>query len=234
MGCFGSHSLLGTLTFALFLAVAVDASRGAGDLRVYLPDGSAQCGKDGVAKDGRSLADDRTPIEKLGIRVIAEEKKKLPVNAITLCGAPTGNVNTYVILADDWKRLGSSLKAEGFNIWPLDSPTVIVFQYDGSRQCFGEGISLEDMAKILAGAGIKIMNQRKAHDGLARTANCGNHTGIFNAYEIASSDLDKALGLGFSYLTTPDSKGETRPLGAMSARKDARTNIEASPWPFPW
>ncbi len=232
MGSCRSHMVLAALAFALLIAGNAGTSRAAEEVRIYRPDGSVQCGSDGVAKNGRSLAEDRATLEAIGAKVIAEEKKQLPAKVITLCGVPTGSVNTFVVSAEDWKKIQSTFVGPaGFAIWPYDSQTVIVFQYDGSKQCEGDsGMSLDDMAKVLTGAGIEVRNRKQAHDGLLHPAVCGFSTGRINTYEIASSDLDKALGLGFSYLATPDLEVGVRSLAGSDATRDVQT----SPWPFPW
>ncbi|OPY96071.1 hypothetical protein A5906_04955 [Bradyrhizobium sacchari] len=58
------------------------------------------------------------------------------------------------------------------------------------------------MANELTRAGLAIVSQKKATDGLMHIQLCGSMTGSVNAYEIASSDFQNALDLGFSYLIT--------------------------------
>ena len=63
-----SQTFLAGVAFALFLAVTATTSQAAGEVRIYRPDGSVQCGSDGVAKNGRSLAEDRATLEAIGAR----------------------------------------------------------------------------------------------------------------------------------------------------------------------
>ncbi|KGT78008.1 hypothetical protein MA20_20020 [Bradyrhizobium japonicum] len=67
---------------------------------------------------------------------------------------------------------------------------------------------------------------------------CGSITGSVNAYEIASSDLQKALDLGFSYLITPQTApsivGEQGSKKKALAAPAARSASWPLPWPFPW
>ncbi len=79
----------------------------------------------------------------------------------------------------------------------IDKPkTVFVFKYDGSLQCGqGQAIPIAEMAKQLDG--IKIYSQVNRGDGLMHIQVCGSTTGQANVYEIAETDLDKAIKKGF-------------------------------------
>ncbi len=73
---------------------------------------------------------------------------------------------------------------------------VKIFKADGTLQCNqGEKIGLETMAKELGS--IQIFSSENKHDGLMRIQLCGKPTGNNNVYEINSTDLEKALALGF-------------------------------------
>lgn len=73
---------------------------------------------------------------------------------------------------------------------------VKVYKPDGTLQCNqGEKISLDDMAKELND--IQIFSKDNKHDGLMRIQLCGKPTGNNNIFEIAETDLEKALALGF-------------------------------------
>jgi hypothetical protein len=79
--------------------------------------------------------------------------------------------------------------------------TAYVYKPDGTRHCEKTpGISLAAMAQVLIRSGIHVYTQRKSHDGREGIATCGNPTGSINVYEIARSDLQKALQLGFQRL----------------------------------
>jgi hypothetical protein len=204
-------------------------------LRVYRLDGSLQCGMGSA----RSLADDQKDLELLGAKVISAEKKLLPVRVSNVCGAPTGRANTYVITESDWHKIRRSFVGPSkFGRWIFDSKTAVVYKYDGTLQC-GEGteVPLDVMAKELTGAGIKIESQRKSTDGLIHIAVCGSVTGSVNTYEIASSDLDKALDMGFSYFI--DSETSKKILDqethlAPATEMNLTTNVKAGGWPLPW
>jgi len=79
--------------------------------------------------------------------------------------------------------------------------TAYVYKPDGTRHCDkNPGISLAAMAQVLIRSGVHVYTQRKSHDGREGIATCGNPTGSINVYEIAGSDLQKALQLGFQRL----------------------------------
>lgn len=74
--------------------------------------------------------------------------------------------------------------------------TVKIAKADGSLACEpNSGISLSKMQEELKG--IQIYSAHKLADGLIRPAVCGIPTGMFNVYEIATSDLENALTRGF-------------------------------------
>ena len=78
-----------------------------------------------------------------------------------------------------------------------ESPkTLLVYKYDGSRQCDRDSaISLDEMAQEFNG--LSILLQENRSDGLARLQRCGTPTGRANVYEILKRDLPKALEKGF-------------------------------------
>jgi hypothetical protein len=220
---------------ALFLIGASNCANAA-DLRVYRPDGSLQCG----GGDVRTLEQDKATLESIGAHVISAEKKRLPVAIIQLCGAPTGQVNTYVISEADWEKIRRGFVGPAkFGLWIFDTKTSVIYKYDGTLMC-GEGkeIKLDEMSKELTRAGISIVSQKKATDGLMHMQLCGSITGSVNAYEISSSDLQKALDLGFAYLVTPQTApsitGEAISKKKSFAIQGAKTSGWPLPWPFPW
>jgi hypothetical protein len=83
-----------------------------------------------------------------------------------------------------------------------DKPeTAYVYKADGTRHCdTAPGIPLDSMAQQLLHSGIHVYTQRKSHDGREGIAVCANPTGSINVYEIAESDLPRALELGFQRL----------------------------------
>lgn len=73
---------------------------------------------------------------------------------------------------------------------------VLVFKYDGSRQCEeGTGQTVEEMAKQLAG--VTIYSQENRYDGQVHMTVCGGNTGSANVYEIDRKDLPAAQAAGF-------------------------------------
>ncbi|MFZ2727619.1 MAG: hypothetical protein WAX77_15305 [Methylococcaceae bacterium] len=74
--------------------------------------------------------------------------------------------------------------------------TVLVAKSDGGLQCENNsGISVADMQTQLGD--ITVYSADKESDGLIHPALCGIDAGNFNVYEIAETDLDKAIALGF-------------------------------------
>lgn len=74
--------------------------------------------------------------------------------------------------------------------------TVFVAKSDQSKQCDAtSGVSLSEMEKELAG--ISIYSSEKKADGLMHITLCGAETGMFNLYEIAKTDVEKAKTFGF-------------------------------------
>ena len=98
----------------------------------------------------------------------------------------------------------------------------------------GNEIPLDEMSKKLTSAGIKIISQRKTIDGLWHIQLCNSSTGRVNAYEIASTDLPKALDFGFAYLVTPDTAKQV--LSDDNVTPSLRPMAEGLPlpWPIPW
>lgn len=83
--------------------------------------------------------------------------------------------------------------------------TVKVFQSDAAIQCESEGISTEDMQKVLAAGNIKVHCAQKGNNGMMQTTMCGSPTGSINVYTIPESQLEQAQMLGFVPVSTlPD------------------------------
>ena len=74
--------------------------------------------------------------------------------------------------------------------------TVFVAKSDQSRQCdTASGVSLSEMEKELTG--VNVYSAEKKADGLMHITLCGAETGMFNVYEIAETDAQKAKDFGF-------------------------------------
>ena len=74
----------------------------------------------------------------------------------------------------------------------FSADTVKVFRYDGSLQCgMGQAVPLDEMAKELTAAHIKVLSSEKRVVPGFIIALCGAPTGIANVYEIAKDDLPR-------------------------------------------
>ena len=74
----------------------------------------------------------------------------------------------------------------------ISADTVKVFRYDGSLQCgMGQAVPLDEMAKELAAANIKVLSSEKSVVSGLIIALCGAPTGMANVYEIAKDDLPR-------------------------------------------
>src|SRR4051794_40149803 len=102
------------------------------DVRVYRPDGTLKCS---MAHE-RTLAEDRKVLEQLGGKILSAEKRVIPVEIISVCGAPTGRANTFVISNEDWTKIQPGFTSPvGFATWNYDPKTVAVYKYNGTQQC---------------------------------------------------------------------------------------------------
>ncbi len=70
-----------------------------------------------------------------------------------------------------------------------------VAKSDNSRQCENNGITLAEMQQELGD--IRVYAMIKENDGLDRIMSCGADSGTFNVYDIAATDLEQAIALGF-------------------------------------
>jgi hypothetical protein len=78
---------------------------------------------------------------------------------------------------------------------------VKIYKADGSLQCnMGKRVPILDMKKQLKG--ITIFSQATLNDGLMRIQVCGAPTGESHVFEIAESDLQRAIKLGFKQWTS--------------------------------
>lgn len=91
---------------------------------------------------------------------------------------------------------------------PLPASVTEVFKHDGSVQCDGGGVSVDEMAGELTSAGIDVFCSQQAYDGLAYCAACGCGTGRINVYTIDSRDLTDAESLGFKAVDPATYQGE--------------------------
>ena len=74
----------------------------------------------------------------------------------------------------------------------ISADTVKIFRYDGSLQCgMGQAVPLDEMARELAAANIKVLSSEKRVVSGLIIALCGAPTGMANVYEIAKDDLPR-------------------------------------------
>ena len=74
----------------------------------------------------------------------------------------------------------------------FSADTVKVFRYDSSLQCgMGQAVPLNEMAKELAAANIKVLSSEKRLVSGFIIALCGAPTGMANVYEIAKDDVPR-------------------------------------------
>jgi hypothetical protein len=148
----------------------------------------------------------RSGTERFGRRV--QPKGQSPArNAAMKCGSA---LNTPLSLVNRRLKMRRSLYlTPALAICLLLAPaqqsyageTAYVYKPDGTLHCdTNPGITLAEMAKVLVRGGIHVYTQRKSYDGREGIAACGNPTGSINVYEIARSDLRKALQMGFQRL----------------------------------
>lgn len=204
-------------------------------IKIFKLDGALQCG---MGKE-ISLEEMAEKLKAIGGEIIEQEKKIVPYMISTVCGAPTGSANVYTLSRESWDRIKEGfLGTLGFSIWVFDTPTLLVFKYDGTLQCgMGEEVELEIMAKELEDNKVSIHNQYKSNDGKDHIKMCGASTGNINVYEIDSVSLPVAQKLGFTYLINQEV------IDAMSDKSDEAmqaANIlsldinEGDDPPFPW
>lgn len=82
---------------------------------------------------------------------------------------------------------------------PIKPKTVFVAKSDESKQCDKtSGLSLFEMQELM---NFPVYSSAKKSDAMMHITLCGAETGIFNVYEIAETDLEKAKKLGFTEWT---------------------------------
>lgn len=81
--------------------------------------------------------------------------------------------------------------------------TVFIYKSDGSRQCHGEGISVDDMQRELGEIPV-YDSSKQSLNGMMYPAVCGGMTGNINVYEISPEDLELAKERGFEELPNPE------------------------------
>lgn len=167
---------------------------------VYQLTGAIQCA------EGTGITAERAAdfLRGQGVKVISTEKRKLPQDVATSCGAPVGEANVITVAAADWSAfLARNPDAGGYGLWVFDENTVQVYKYDGTLQCgMGQEFPLEETAQELETAGIEVITSRKGADDLVHIGVCGASTGAINVYVIDRGSLPAVQRLGFQVLVT--------------------------------
>jgi len=177
-----------------------------------------------------------------GVKVVAATRRKLPQYETDRCGTPTGEANVMEVSAADWSAfLAKNPDAGGYGLWVFDAGTVRIYMHDGTLQCgMGRELSLEDMAKQLADAGIQVTEGYKGTDGLGHIGVCGASTGAINIFIIDRDSLPVARRLGYRLLVTREMTRQirfrdTRPqqLGATTSSLPSTAARPPEPNPIP-
>lgn len=115
---------------------------------------------------------------------------------IALAGCSTGNCRSKQIQAE---QAGPEVQPKENKLLPDPTVTerVRVFKANGSLQCSqGKSIDPATMAKELKD--IPVYKSAMESDGKMRIQMCGAPTGNVNVFEIDKTNLDRALGFGFT------------------------------------
>lgn len=76
-----------------------------------------------------------------------------------------------------------------------------VYKYQGSRQCEGGGVPLEEMKRQLQASGVVVTGTSCGMDGRMYPAFCGGADGRINIFTINSNSVNSALSQGYSLLS---------------------------------
>lgn len=76
-----------------------------------------------------------------------------------------------------------------------------VYKYQGSRQCDGGGVPLEEMKRQLEVAGVIVTSSSCGRDGRVYPAFCGGADGKINIFTIPGNSASAAFAQGFSLLS---------------------------------
>lgn len=191
------------LFLCVFAAVADET------VTVYQLNGTIQClGGSGVPPE--KAAD---LLRAQGVKVEAVEQRRLPLALGDHCGAPSGEANVITVAAADWTAFtNQNPDAGGYGVWVFDQSTIQVYMYDGTLQCgLGQEIPIDEMEKMLTGAGIPVLGSRKGTDGLVHIPVCGASTGNINVYSIERDGLAAAQDIGFRMLVSREMTQSIKP-----------------------
>jgi hypothetical protein len=95
---------------------------------------------------------------------------------------------------------GGALVFAGFAVKRSGSgaDTVWVTRSAQAESCGSEGEPVEAARKALEQAGVKVLEGKRADDGMMHMQMCGADTGQLNAFQISRADLEKAVAAGFA------------------------------------
>jgi hypothetical protein len=199
---------------------------------VYQLTGQRQC----VSGEGVPLETAADLLRGQGVKVTAAEQRPLPLEVAKHCGAPVPVANVITVSVPDWAAFTvKNRDAGGYGVWVFDAPAVEVYMYDGTLQCgMGEEIPLEQMADVLRAKGIRILESRKATDGLVHIAVCGASTGAINVFTIPREDLEIARELGFKLLISQEmTRRIQRPVGPVGETNSGQVRSAEPSQPIP-
>jgi hypothetical protein len=80
------------------------------------------------------------------------------------------------------------------------STDVTLYRYAGSRQCTDGGMSPEDARRMLAGAGVQVVEATCGADGRMHASVCGNADGRIVIVTVPARDAQAARSRGFAPL----------------------------------
>jgi len=177
-----------------------------------------------------------------GVKVVSAIRRRLPQHETDRCGTPTGEANVMEVSAADWSAfLAKNPDTGGYGLWVFDTGAVRIYMHDGTLQCgMGREISLEDMAKQLTAAGIRVTEGYKSTDGLDHIGVCGASTGVINIFVIDRDLLPTAQRLGYRLLVTREMTRQIRsrdskpqPPGTTRSSSPATAANPPGPDPIP-
>lgn len=127
-----------------------------------------------------------------------EAKKFIFICGVTLAfvGCSTGNCRSHQIAKE---QAGAEVQPKENKLLPDPTVTerVRVYKANGSLQCGqGKRIDPTTMAKELKE--IPVYKSSTENDGKLRIQMCGAPTGNVNVFEIDKTNLERALGFGFT------------------------------------
>lgn len=106
---------------------------------------------------------------------------------------------------------------------PMPVTYVDVYKYQGSRQCEGGGIPLEEMQRQLQSGGAVVTHSSCGMDGRMYPAFCGGADGKINIFTITSNSMNAALAQGFTPLNNLPEAQKTNCYGSAPSSDTSTT-----------